>query len=133
MRGLSTMPIRPPSAPRDGYRGMRGAPGAVGRRPLHTATYPSAVTPVLARRGVLGRWRERVRGAIPFSREEQFRLLEVGLRIKLRHEGKPEDAIVLQRPDDLPAAPGTPVRIGSRQRGARGDGQRAGSPAGVCR
>lgn len=132
MRALSTIPTRPPSAPRNRYPRMRGAPSAIGRQPLHMATYP-AVTPVLAHRGLLGRWRERVRGAIPFSREEQFRLLQVGLRIKLRHEGKPEDAIVLQRPDDLPAAPGTPVRIGSRQRGAHGDEQRAGAPAGVCR
>ena len=45
-----------------------------------------------------------------FSREQQFRLLEVALRIKLRSEGKPEDLITLRRPDDLPAPPGTPVR-----------------------
>ncbi len=131
MRGLSTIPTRPPSPPRNRHRRLRGGPGAIGRDPRYTAAYPSTVTPVLARRRLLGRWRERVRGAIPFSREEQFRLLQIGLRIKLRHEGKPEDAIVLQRPDDLPAAPGTPVRIGSRQR-AHGE-QRAGVPAGVCR
>ena len=51
-----------------------------------------------------------MRRAPYLSREEQFRLLQVALRIKLRSEGKPEDLITLRRPDDLPAPPGTPVR-----------------------
>jgi hypothetical protein len=71
-------------------------------------------------------WRVGARGAIPFSREEQFRLLQVGLRIKLRHESKPEDAIVLQRPDDLPAPLGTPVRIGRYRRKTSADQPHAG-------
>ncbi len=51
-----------------------------------------------------------MRTALPFSPEQQFGLLEVALREQLRREGKPPDAIRLQRPDDLPAPPGTPVR-----------------------
>jgi hypothetical protein len=125
MRGLSTMPARRPGGMCGSRRPLRRAPGAAG--------LPSTLAPVVKRRGVLGRWRERARGAIPFSREEQFRLLQVGLRIKLRHEGKPEDAIVLRRPDDLPAPAGTPVRVGGRQRGGHGDEQRAGATAGARR
>ena len=51
-----------------------------------------------------------MRAALPFSREQQFGLLEVALREQLRREGKPPGAIKLQRPDDLPAPAGTPVR-----------------------
>ncbi len=134
MRGLSTMPARRAGAAPASYGRLRGAAGGGGRQPLRTVTYLPAVTPVLANRGLLTRWRERALGAMPFSREEQFRLLQVGLRIKLRHEGKPEDAIVLQRPDDLPAPPGTPVRMESIRRGRHGgDEQPAGPPAGICR
>jgi hypothetical protein len=68
------------------------------------------VTPVVQRRGFFGRLWRRVARAPYLSREEQFRLLQVALRIKLRREGKPEDLITLRRPDDLPAPPGTPVR-----------------------
>lgn len=51
-----------------------------------------------------------MRAAIPFSAEQQFRLLQAALKIQLRSEGKPEDALTLRRPDDLPPPPGTPVR-----------------------
>jgi hypothetical protein len=51
-----------------------------------------------------------MRAAIPFSAEQQFRLLQAALKIQLRSEGKPEDALALQRPANLPAPPGTPVR-----------------------
>ena len=54
--------------------------------------------------------------ALPFSREEQFGLLEVALREQLRREGKPLDAIKLQRPDDLPAPADTPVRQAGYER-----------------
>jgi hypothetical protein len=53
--------------------------------------------------------RAAARTPVGFSREEQFRLLQVALRIKLRREGKPEELVTLRRPDDLPAPPGTPV------------------------
>jgi hypothetical protein len=56
-----------------------------------------------------------MRRAPYLSREEQFRLLEVALRIKLRGEGKPDDLITLRRPDDLPPPPGTPVRRPNRR------------------
>lgn len=70
----------------------------------------SAVAPPERRHGFVGRLWRRVARAPYLSREEQFRLLQVALRIKLRREGKPEDLITLRRPDDLPAPPGTPVR-----------------------
>jgi hypothetical protein len=50
------------------------------------------------------------RAAVPFSREEQFRLLEAALEIQLEMEGKPKDAITLRRPADLPVPWGTPER-----------------------
>jgi hypothetical protein len=69
----------------------------------------------MQRGGRLHRFRERMR-ALPFSREEQFGLLEVALREQLRREGKPLDAIKLQRPDDLPAPADTPVRQAGYER-----------------
>jgi hypothetical protein len=61
-------------------------------------------------RGFFRRLYRRVARAPYLSREEQFRLLEVALRIKLASEGKPEDLVTLRRPDDLPPPPGTPIR-----------------------
>ena len=50
-----------------------------------------------------------------FSAEQQFRLLQAALKIQLRSEGKPEGALTLRRPDDLPPPPRTPVRRPSRR------------------
>jgi hypothetical protein len=55
-----------------------------------------------------------MRAALPFSAEQQFRLLQAALKIQLRSEGKPEDALTLRRPDDLPPPPGTPLRAPRR-------------------
>jgi hypothetical protein len=68
----------------------------------------------MQRGGRVRRWRARIRAALPFSAEQQFRLLQAALKIQLRSEGKPADALTLQRPDDLPPPPGTPVRRSSR-------------------
>ena len=51
-----------------------------------------------------------MRAVMPFSAEQQFRLLQAALKIQLRSEGKPEDALTLRRPDNLPPPPGTPLR-----------------------
>ena len=56
-----------------------------------------------------------MRAVMPFSAEQQFRLLQAALKIQLRGEGKPEDALTLRRPDDLPPPPGTPVRRPNRR------------------
>jgi hypothetical protein len=80
------------------------------RHPRRRTGDPLTMTPVVQQRGFFGRLWRRVARAPYLSREEQFRLLQVALRIKLRREGKPEDLITLRRPDDLPAPPGTPVR-----------------------
>jgi hypothetical protein len=96
MRALSTMPTRPPSAPWNRYRGMRGAPGAIGRKPLHTATYPSAVAPVVRRRGFFGRLARRATGIRPpLTADQQLRLLQLALNVKLKREGKLPDSIRL--------------------------------------
>jgi hypothetical protein len=76
----------------------------------HPTARPSAFTHVSERGGRLRRWRRRMRAAIPFSAEQQFRLLQAALKIQLRSEGKPEDALTLRRPDNLLPPPGTPVR-----------------------
>lgn len=83
---------------------------ATGQHPPRQTGDSSTVAPVVRRGGLVGWLWARVARAPYLSREEQFRLLQVALRIKLRHEGKPEDLITLRRPDDLPAPPGTPVR-----------------------
>lgn len=113
MRTLGTTPIRArhrPPALRTGYRARRGAPSAIGHAPRYTAAYPSTVTHVAGQRGFFGRLCRRATRPPQLTREEQFRLLEIALRIKLGREGKPEDAITLQRPANLPAPPGTPLR-----------------------
>ena len=126
-RTLKTLPShRAPgrTAVRDGT--PRGARSTTGQRPQHQTADSSTVAPVVRRGGFLGRLARRVARAPYLSREEQFRLLQVALRIKLRREGKPEDAILLQRPADLPAPPGTPERQLNRdplQGGNGGDHQ----------
>jgi hypothetical protein len=110
-RTLKTLPTdRAPSKTpvRDGA--PRAVRSTTGQRLQRQPADSSAVAPVVHRSGFLGRLWRRVARAPYLSREEQFRLLQVALRIKLRREGKPEDAIALQRPADLPAPPGTPVR-----------------------
>lgn len=107
MLPTSRAPVRAPG--RDGMpRGARSTTGRYLRRPTtHSCT---TGTHVREHGGRLRRWRGRIRAAIPFSAEQQFRLLQAALKIQLRSEGKPEDALTLQRPDNLPALPGTPVR-----------------------
>lgn len=96
MRGLSTIPTRSPSAPRSRYRGMRGAPCAIGRDPRYTAAYPSTVAPVVRRRGFFGRLARRVTGVRPpLTADQQLRLLQLALNVKLKREGKPPDSIRL--------------------------------------
>ena len=110
-RTLKTLPThRAPAKTlvRDGTQ--RGARSTIGHRLLRPTAHPSTVTQVRERGGRLRRWRRRMRAAIPFSPEQQFRLLQAALKIQLRSEGKPEDALTLRRPDNLPAPPGTPVR-----------------------
>lgn len=110
-RTLKTLPANraPASTPvPDGTQ--RGARSTTGRHLRRRTADSSTVTPVVQRPGFFGRLWRRVARAPYLSREEQFRLLQVALRIKLRCEGKPEDLITLRRPDDLPSPPGTPVR-----------------------
>lgn len=104
------MPTGQPSATHIGHRWRRGVPSAVGRDRWYTTAYPSTVASAGRRHELSGRFARRVARPPRLTPEEQFRLLEVALRIKLRHEGKPEDAITLQRPANLPAPPGTPLR-----------------------
>lgn len=110
MRGLSTTPARRAGVAPVCYGRLRGTAGGGCRDPRYTAARTSTVAHAVARRGFLGRLARRVARPSQLTPEEQFRLLEVALRIKLRREGKPEDAITLQRPADLPAPLGTPVR-----------------------
>jgi hypothetical protein len=110
-RTLKTLPTdRPPASTLVPDGTQRRARSMTRQPPQRQPADSSAVGPVVQRSGFLGRLWRRVARAPYLSREEQFRLLQVALRIKLRCEGKPEDAIVLQRPADLPAPPGTPVR-----------------------
>jgi hypothetical protein len=94
MRGLSTIPTRPPSAPRNRYRRPWGVP--IGRDPRYTAAYPSTVPPVVRRRGFFGRLARRVTGVgPPLTADQQLRLLQLALNVKLKREGKPPDSIRL--------------------------------------
>lgn len=110
MRTRTPIPRRPPARTPVHDRRPRGARSTTGRYPRRPTAHPVTVTHVMQRGGLLRRFRERIRAALPFSPEQQFGLLEVALREQLRREGKPPDAIKLQRPDDLPAPLGTPVR-----------------------
>jgi hypothetical protein len=110
MRTLTTIPRRPPArTPLHGAR-LRGARSTTGHHLRRPTTHPVTITHLMQRGGQLRHWRRRMRAALPFSAEQQFRLLQAALKIQLRSEGKPEDALTLRRPDDLPAPPGTPVR-----------------------
>jgi hypothetical protein len=110
-RTLKTLPTqRAPAGTLVPDGTQRRARSMTGQPPQRQPADSSAVASVVQRSGFLGRLWRRVARAPYLSREEQFRLLQVALRIKLRREGKPEDAIALQRPADLPAPPGMPVR-----------------------
>jgi hypothetical protein len=113
MRALTTIPHRPPATTPVRDRSLPGVRSTTGHHLRRRTAHPCTVTHVSEPAGWLRRWRERMR-ALPFSREQQFGLLEVALREQLRREGKPPDAIKLQRPDDLPAPLGTPVRLARR-------------------
>jgi hypothetical protein len=128
MRTLKTLPAHraPARAPvRDGT--LRGARSTIGHHLRRRNADSLTVAPTVRRRGFFRRLARRVARAPYLSREEQFRLLEVALRIKLAGEGKPEDLITLRRPDDLSAPPGTPVRqsqrvpLYGRRRAGKGD------------
>jgi hypothetical protein len=96
MRRLSTIPTRSPSAPGNGYRRPWGVPSAIGRQPLRTAAYPSAVPPGVRRRGFFGRLARRATGIRPpLTADQQLRLLQLALNVKLKREGKPADSIRL--------------------------------------
>jgi hypothetical protein len=113
-RSLKTLPTnREPLNTQVRDATPRGARSTTGNR-LRSTAHPSTVTHLGEAGGRLRRWRRRMRAAIPFSAEQQFRLLQAALKIQLRSEGKPEDALTLRRPDDLPPPPGTPVRRPSR-------------------
>lgn len=112
MRGLSTIPARPPSAPRNRYRQLRGTPGAIGRCPRYTAAYPSTVPPLVRRRGFFGRLVRRVTGVRPpLTADQQLRLLQLALNVKLKREGKPPDSIRLSLVESL-AGERDPVAAG---------------------
>ena len=108
---LKTLPDHQPPARTPSHdRRPRGARSTTGHHLRHPTTHPITTTHLTQPRGFFHRLCRRVARAPYLSREEQFRLLEVALRIKLASEGKPEDLITLRRPDDLPPPPGTPVR-----------------------
>jgi hypothetical protein len=114
MRTLTTIPRRPPArTPLHGAR-LRGARSTTGHHLRRPTAHPVTITHLTQRGGRLRHWRSRMRAAIPFSPEQQFRLLQAALKIQLRSEGKPEDLITLRRPDDLPPPPGTPIRAPRR-------------------
>jgi hypothetical protein len=117
MRGLSTMPTRPPSAPPGRCGRMRGTPGAVRRQPLHTATYPPPAAPAVRRHGFFGRLARRAVGVRPpLTADQQLRLLQLALNVKLKREGKPADAIRLTLAEQAPARPRrAPVRQGANR------------------
>jgi hypothetical protein len=110
MRALTMIPRRLPATSPVRDRRLRAARSPAGRYLRRPTAHPYTVTHVRQRGGPWRRFRGRMRGAIPFSPEQQFRLLQAALKIQLRSEGKPEDALTLRRPDDLPPPPGTPVR-----------------------
>ena len=130
MRTLATISVRRPNSIRAGQRPLGHIPGAIGRERLHPRGNPASLAPVVRRRGFFGRLARGVARPPQLTPEEQFRLLEVALRIKLRREGKPEDAVMLQRPADLPAPPGTPLRQ-PRLRPVPYDSGRIGARGGV--
>jgi hypothetical protein len=117
MRGLSTMPIRPPSAPPGRCGRMRGAPGTVGRDPRYAAAYPLPVAPAARRHGFFGRLARRAIGVRPpLTADQQLRLLQLALNVKLKREGKPADAIRLTLSEEGPARPRrAPVRQGANR------------------
>jgi len=96
MRGLSTLPASRPDSIRFGRRPLRHLPGAIRRRSDCPIAYRSPVTPAAARRGSFGRWVRRVAGAMPpLTADQQLRLLQLALNVKLKREGKPADSIRL--------------------------------------
>lgn len=96
MRGLSTMPTRSPGAFPTRYRRRREAPGTIGRDRLRTRGNPASLAWVVRRRGFFGRVARAARYARPpLSADQQLRLLQLALNVKLKREGKPPDSIRL--------------------------------------
>jgi hypothetical protein len=85
------------------------------------------VTPVVSQRGFFRRLAYRVRSIRPpLTAEQQLRLLQLALNVKLKREGKPPDAIrlTLQEPvpvgeDPVAAGPNSDRLIASSSRAAR--------------
>jgi len=104
-RTLKTLPTHraPSKTPvRDGT--PRGVRSTIGHRPRRPNVDSSSVAPVVRRGGFLGRLARRVRSIRPpLTADQQLRLLQLALNVKLKREGKPRDAIRLTLQEPVPA------------------------------
>jgi hypothetical protein len=127
-RTLKTLPGNR-AAGRTSVRGgtPRGAQSTTGHHLRRPTADPLTVTPVVQQGGFLRWLARRVRSIRPpLSAEQQLRLLQIALNVKLKREGKPPDAIrlTLQEPapareDLVAAAPNSNRPVASSNRVAR--------------
>jgi hypothetical protein len=77
---------------------------ARGRDRRHRVTDPTGLRPAAARRGFFGRLARGVRSVgPPLTADQQLRLLQLALNVKLKREGKPPDSIRLTMVEALVA------------------------------
>jgi hypothetical protein len=108
-------------------RTLRGARSTIGHHRRRPTADSSPVAPVVRRGGFFRSLARRVRSIRPpLTAEQQLRLLQLALNVKLKREGKPPDAIrlTLQEPvrvgeDPVAAGPNSDRPIASSSRAAR--------------